>query len=815
MKLRIVEKTDTILFPGALLRASDGLPKGVEQVVVLYLDKKSNKYHHIGTVAQTVRLTSKIGTSEKSTVLLQGDYRVRVINVASRGRWNEAEVEPVMLEEDQEPGLDERVEQLKTSVKELLEVGGQGGSAVLQKFLTATSSATLQNPGKVVDILASILPFTIDEKLQLLDTIGIGDRVDLAVKLIEKHTSEMKAMVPAKKDSKYRELLLKRQLKVIQGELRRMGASEEGSDGADGEAEDEDGTGELKKRLERLPLDKEGRKIVTRELNRLKRMHPTQAEYQVCRTYLETIAELPWGVAENSDLSLETLREARKVLDEDHYGLEKVKKRLIEYLTVLYLKQQQQLQQHREQQEKEGHEVKLVPKADRPPILLLVGPPGVGKTSLAKSVARALNRQLHRISLGGVRDEAEIRGHRRTYVGAMPGLLVQALRKVAVMNPVIVLDEIDKINTVQSLHGDPSAAMLEVLDPEQNSSFTDHYINFPVDLSQVLFIATANSTESIPAPLLDRMEMIHIDGYTYQEKLHIAQRYLVPKQVRASGLESVDIGDEVLQTVATKYTREAGVRNFERQIGSLCRGKAVDLLNKVAVDHSVSQSDVRKYLGIELYQDDVINDEVDEYEVNGVTLRRHVPGVVNGLAYMGSGTGGILCFEATSMANGSGKLNLTGKLGDVISESAQIAMSWVRSNCAQLGIKQDLTKIDIHLHAPAGAIPKDGPSAGVAMTLALVSLLLDREVPQDIAMTGEMTLRGKVLPVGGIREKLLGAHLAGVHRVILPYHCRKVVHEECKDIKVDVSYVKYMWDLLNLVWPDMGVSPVAQVQPRL
>ncbi|BFZ56668.1 ATP-dependent Lon protease pim1 [Savitreella phatthalungensis] len=439
--------------------------------------------------------------------------------------------------------------------------------------------------------------------------------------------------------------------------------------------------------------------------------------------------------------------------------------------------------------------------AIRAPIILLQGPPGTGKTSIAKSLATALGRKFHRISLGGVRDEAEIRGHRRTYVGAMPGLIVQALKKVGCCDPVILLDEIDKMSS-NSHHGDPSAAMLEVLDPEQNHAFNDHYVNIPVDLSKVLFIATANSLETIPAPLLDRMETISLPGYTFLEKKSIAERHLIPKQAKLNGLtpEQAQIAEEIIMKIATEYTREAGVRNLEREIGSVCRAKAVEYAESKDSGElyhpEITPEDLERILGVPKFDSELAEKDVQ-------------PGLVTGLAYMGSGNGGLLFLETAEMP-GKGGLQLTGRLGDVIKESAHIALSWTRSNAFRLGLtskpEDDVVKDkQIHVHAPAGAIPKDGPSAGVAMTLALVSLFSKRVVPPHIAMTGEMTLRGQVLPIGGVKEKVLAAHRAGIRTILLPYRNRKdVVADLPQNVRDEVKfvYVRHFVEVLHEVWPD-------------
>ncbi|KAG9727670.1 ATP-dependent protease-like protein La, partial [Aureobasidium melanogenum] len=510
---------------------------------------------------------------------------------------------------------------------------------------------------------------------------------------------------------------------------------------------------ELKKRIDDAKLSPEAAKVAERELKRLSKMNPAQADYQVCRTYLENLAEIPWTRFTEDKLDPATLSRARKQLDDDHYGLDKIKKRLLEYLAVLKLKQQvnanlqsqidkinEEANASNKSENAEGsdkkpeqtpEEIKILSKkrmVDKSPILLLVGPPGVGKTSLAKSVATALGRKFHRISLGGVRDEAEIRGHRRTYVAAMPGLIVSGLKKVGVSNPVFLLDEIDKIGT-SSHHGDPSAAMLEVLDPEQNNTFTDHYVNIPIDLSKVLFIATANSLDTIPAPLLDRMETIQLPGYTTVEKRHIANRHLIPKQITTNGLDhdQVSIAEDVLDKIITSYTREAGVRNLEREIGSVCRSKAVayaeasDASSTSSYSPTVRMEDLEDILGIERFEE----------EIAATTSR---PGVVTGLVAYSSGSQGSILFIEVADMPGSGRVQLTGKLGDVLKESVEVALTWVKAHAFELALTHDpaediMKNRSIHVHCPSGAIPKDGPSAGLAHTIALVSLFSGKPVP--------------------------------------------------------------------------------------
>lgn len=635
-----------------------------------------------------------------------------------------------------------------------------------------------------------------------------------------------------------------------------------GGSGDDSKDEDEDEVAELTRKLEATPLTPEARRVVDRELKRLARIPPQSVERGVVISYLEVMADLPWdkvsadldnvkvpprngvvadatGTGAGHDTLVESqqrgdaddesiVARARRILDEDHYGMDKVKKRLIEYLAVLELKQlQAQEKLDAEQRDNAMPERKVDDLArlsdndeggddgeqtakrstpqhahatvkDKGPILLLVGPPGTGKTSIARSLATALRRPFTRLSLGGVRDEASLRGHRRTYVGALPGEIVSSLRKVGVSDPVLLLDEVDKLGSGNGLHGDPSAAMLEVLDPEQNHSFQDHYIGCPIDLSRVLFIATANTLDTISAPLLDRTEVIHISGYTHDEKVHIARNYLIPKQIKAQGLQpsDVDISDDVLLKVATSYTREAGVRTLERCIGSVIRGKAVEYAEKrkgvrETYDPVVKLEDVRRFLGIETYEPEVAQREAR-------------PGNATGLAYSGSGNGGILFIETLLLPPGNASLKLTGSLGDVIRESATVAFSWVQSHGYQLGILPSrdaaFPKNDVHLHFPAGAIPKDGPSAGVAVLCALASLFTRTSIDPKIAMTGEISLAGKVLPVGGIREKLLGAHRAGIKKVLIPARNRADVEQDIPanvKAELEIVFITHAWQALD------------------
>ncbi|KAI8879498.1 ATP-dependent protease La [Backusella circina FSU 941] len=613
------------------------------------------------------------------------------------------------------------------------------------------------------DTLTEVMETSFDEKLTILSIMETRERI---VKVTEWMTRQLHLLriseqinesIQGKLNQNQREFYLRHQMEIIQKKLN--GEQPE-------EAEDE--LEILAHQITELP--DEVATVAQRELAQLKKLQPASGDYAVGLTYLQLLVDLPWKRASSDVVEMGV---ARAQLEQDHFGLEQVKKRIMEYVSVMKIK-----------------------GGLRAPILCFVGPPGVGKTSLARSISTALGREYHRISLGGVRDEAEMRGHRRTYVGAMPGLIIQGIRKCKVNNPLLLLDEIDKL--VSSSHlGNPAAALLEILDPEQNNSFSDHYLNVPFDLSNVLFIATANSLDTIPEPLLDRMEVIHLSGYTLDEKLHIAKSHLIPKQLQMHGMDSskVQITEAALIKLAEGYTRESGVRTLERTIGSIVRAKCVEWVDpestKTEYSTMVDVEAVEKILGMVYYEKEIAE-------------RESVPGLVTGLAYSGSGNGGILFIEATKMP-GTGKLKLTGKLGEVIQESAMIAVTWVKSHAYTLKLVSDkrssLTKnTDIHIHVPSGAVPKDGPSAGITLVCALVSLYSGSYVPPTTAMTGEMTLRGKVLPVGGIKEKVISAHRAGIQKVILPLLNRKDVEQEVpEELKKEMEFVFVddMWEVLD------------------
>jgi ATP-dependent Lon protease len=588
----------------------------------------------------------------------------------------------------------------------------------------------IDNPLSLIDMIASTLDLALPEKQEILETLDpearsekVSERLAHQIELLEL-SKKIGEQTKESMDRTQRQYFLREQLKAIQKEL-----GEE--DGQRLEIE------ELRKKIHEARMPPEVEKEVLRELTRFERIPEVAAEYSALRTYLDWMVELPWSISSEEQIDLP---KAREILDADHYDLEKVKKRVVEFLAVR----------------------KLVPHG-KGPILCFVGPPGVGKTSLGQSIARAMNRKFVRQSLGGVHDEAEIRGHRRTYVGALPGNIIQGIRKAGTKNPVFMLDEIDKLSA--SFHGDPSAALLEVLDPSQNATFQDHYLAVPFDLSQVLFIATANVLDTIPAPLRDRMEILQLAGYIEEEKLAIAKNYLVPRQIAENGLDSGTLAftDDAIREIIRSYTREAGVRQLERELGSVCRGVATRVAEGFKEKISIEKESIREYLGPQKF-------------FNEIALRTSLPGVATGLAWTPFG-GDILFVEATKMP-GEGRLQLTGQLGDVMKESAQAAWSLVKSRAEALGINPEIfRKNDLHIHIPAGAIPKDGPSAGITLFVAIVSLLTGRRISKDVAMTGEISLRGLVLPVGGIKEKVLAAKRAGISCVLLPELNRRDLEE--------------------------------------
>ena len=701
--------------------------------------------YRVGTI---VRLLKMIRTPEGSMyVLAQGVSRMKIVEYVQDRPYFTIRTETI----EDEIMEDEELIATVNNVKDLFNSVAQLAYNISNEVLTMILN--VDDPGTLADMIAENPSFSIDERQELLETLDVKTRLQRVTVLLTREkgilelSRKIQSQVQNEMDKTQREYYLREQLKAIQNELGE-------SDQLTVEIE------ELRTRIEEAGLPEEAKEVALKELERLSKMHPSAGEYTVSRTYLDWILDVPWSTGTEDNLNV---TDAENVLEEDHYGLEKVKKRILEYLAVRQLTQE-----------------------SKSPILCFVGPPGVGKTSLGRSIARALNRKFVRISLGGIRDEAEIRGHRRTYVGALPGRIIQGLKKAGSNNPVFMLDEIDKVGT--DFRGDPASALLEVLDPEQNNSFSDHYLELPFDLSQVMFITTANVLSTIPGPLLDRMEVIEITGYTEEEKTMIAHNYLIPRQLKAHGVtaKKLSFTDIALKLLIHSYTREAGLRNLEREIASICRGVAKEIVDGRKRPVKVTDKLVPKYLGpIKIFQE--------------IAERTAETGVATGLAWTPSG-GDILFIEATKML-GKERLILTGQLGDVMKESAETALSYVRSKAVELGIVENFQeKTDIHIHIPAGAIPKDGPSAGVTLYTALVSLLKDIPVRSDLAMTGEITLRGLVLPVGGIKEKVLAARSAGVKYIIMPAKNKKDLEELPANVKQELTFhfVQKMDEVIKL-----------------
>ncbi|MEK4512472.1 endopeptidase La [Paenibacillus anaericanus] len=688
----------------------------------------------IGTVAK-VRQMLKLpnGTIR---VLVEGMERAEILEYLENEEYYEVFAQERPEEETEDPEVDALMRTVLTQFEHYINLSKK----VTPETLAAVSD--IEEAGRLADVITSHLSLKIKDKQEILETIDVRKRLEKLLDILnnEREVLELERKinqrVKKQMEKTQKEYYLREQMKAIQKEL---GEKE----GRTGEVE------ELRAQLEEKGLPDKVREKVEKEIDRLEKMPTSSAEGGVIRNYVEWLLSLPWSNAEEEDLDL---TKAEQILNEDHYGLDEPKERVLEYLAVQ----------------------KLVKKL-KGPILCLVGPPGVGKTSLARSIARSLNREFVRISLGGVRDEAEIRGHRRTYVGAMPGRIIQGMKTAGTLNPVVLLDEIDKM--ASDFRGDPSSALLEVLDPEQNNTFSDHFIELPFDLSNVMFVTTANAVHNIPRPLLDRMEMLYIPGYTELEKLQIATRYLLPKQKREHGLEpeQLEIGEDGLLRTIREYTRESGVRNLEQQIAALCRKVAKSIVSGGKEQVVITPEDIKDYLGIPKFR-------------HGVAELEDQIGTVTGLAWTEVG-GETLIIEVT-VVPGTGKLTLTGKLGDVMKESAQAAFSYTRSKAEVLGIAPDFhEKNDIHIHIPEGAIPKDGPSAGITIATALISALTNRYVSKDVAMTGEITLRGRVLPIGGLKEKSLAAHRAGYKKILLPMDNERDLKDIPDSVKEDVVFV--------------------------
>lgn len=693
----------------------------------------SNLYK-VGTAASVLRMLKMPDGSIR--IFIQGICRIQVIEYVQNEPYLKARVGRIIEKVEKTPELEALRQNVLTSFQKIV------GSAPNLPNELAITAMNLPEPGNLADFVAAHINLSLQEQQEILETDDVKKRLEKLTVFINRELeilelrNKIQSQAQSVMEKAQREFFLREQLKAIQKEL--------------GEVDERTvEINELKKKIDEADLSPEAKREAERELDRLSKMPPQAAEYITSRTYLDWLISLPWSKSTNDNLDVER---ARLILDEDHYNLEKVKERVLDYLAVRKL------------------------KADmKGPILCFIGPPGTGKTSVGRSIARALGRQFVRISLGGIRDEAEIRGHRRTYVGALPGRIIQGIRRAGSNNPVFMLDEIDKIGA--DFRGDPSAALLEVLDPEQNFAFSDHYLEVPFDLSRVMFIATANLADPIPPALRDRMEILELPGYTEVEKLHISRKFIIPKQLKEHGLslEALDITDDTITTIVRNYTREAGLRNLEREISTICRKIARMVAEGNQKTFRIDTDNIKEFLGPQKFRYELA-EEGDEI------------GVATGLAWTQAG-GDILFVEAT-LVPGKGNLILTGQLGEVMQESARAALTLARSRARALGIDENFyTKNDVHIHVPAGAIPKDGPSAGVTMTVALISALLKKPFPKTIGMTGEITLRGKILPVGGIKEKVLAANRAGVKKIILPADNEKDLEEVPQHVRNMLTFV--------------------------
>ena len=760
---------NTVLFPQQViptyigrersLQLIDDLPKGKKLLVVVAQEDGSmenpepDDLYAWGTLAVVLKVFDMPDNSKSA--IIQGLDRVKLQSFTQQDPYFKAVVERVEDDEEEDIEIEALASTVRNSFQELVKIA---------PYLTDEHSGILTNItklGRLADRVISLVTIPTKEKQDILEELNVKERMDKTTVLLNREIQRIELGEKIQSDVQdeitktQREYFLREQMKAIKKEL--------GDD--DGSAE----LNELEEKIKAAGMSEEAEEVAMKEIDRLTRIPPQSPEYSVSRTYLDWLIDLPWSVT--TEDRVDTVK-AKKILDEDHYGLDEVKERIIEYLAVRKLK------------EKISEDSKV-----KGPILCFAGPPGVGKTSLGRSIARAMGREFVRISLGGVRDEAEIRGHRRTYIGALPGRIIQSLKKAGSNNPVFMLDEVDKVGA--DFRGDPSSALLEVLDPEQNFSFSDHYLEVPFDLSNVMFIATANLKDPIIPALKDRMEILDFTGYVEEEKIQIAKRFLVPKQLEENGLDDDDLNftqggiKELLQS----YTREAGVRNLDREIGNICRKVAREKVEGKTEATKVTKAGVLKYLGVQRF-------------FSETTDRLSKPGVVVGLAWTSAG-GDILFIEANKMV-GKGKLTLTGHLGDVMKESAQAALSYVRANAEKLGIDPKFHEsTDIHIHVPAGAIPKDGPSAGITIFTAIYSLLTDRAVKHTVAMTGEITLRGAVLPIGGVREKVTAAHRAGLREIILPHenerNLEKIPSKILKDMKF--HFVKEISDVVDYAFP--------------
>lgn len=741
------------IFPHMVLHFDIGREKSInaleqamirDQYVFLASQKDENTdlptaddFYHVGTVAKVKQMLKLPGDTIR--VLVEGVARGKIIEMIQEDPYFECEVDEDIEQDTAEEDQEREEALIRMTLAAFEEYAALSEKTPKEVF---HSVAGIQRGGALADAIAGHMKLSVEDNQKVLEALEPCERLETVYTLLVREIEimgielDINRKVKEQMSQNQREYYLKEQMRAIQGEL-----------GFDDDLDDE--IIKWHEQMDELELPADICEKLEKEINRLNRMQPTSAEAGVIRTYIETILALPWNKLSEEHIDL---KEAEKILDEDHYGLEKVKERVLEYLAVVEL----------------SHEIKG-------PIICLVGPPGTGKTSIAKSIARATGREFVRMSLGGVRDEAEIRGHRRTYIGAIPGRVINSIKDAGTRNPLFLFDEVDKLGS--DFKGDPSSALLEVLDPEQNKDFTDHYLEVPFDLSKVMFITTANSLNTIPGPLLDRMEVIEVTGYTEEEKLQIAKKYLIPKKTKEHGLEKSQfkMTDKAIRDLINYYTRESGVRNLEREIANLVRKVARKVVTDGIEGYKVGPKDLEELLGKKRYRYDKISGKSEV-------------GVVTGLAW--TVVGGDTLFIETSAVPGTGKLQLTGQLGDVMQESARTGISYIRSVAHKHGIDENFYKEkDIHIHVPEGAVPKDGPSAGVTMCVAMISTLTGIPVRKDVAMTGEVTLRGNVLPVGGIKEKVLAAHRAGVRTVLLPFENERDIDEIPENVREQMNFV--------------------------
>jgi ATP-dependent Lon protease len=768
----IMPLRNTVLFPQQVIPIYIGREKSLHLIGDL---DQTNKYivvvaqedgsiedpgkkdlYAYGTLAHVLKVFDMPDNSKSAIV--QGISRVKILDYTMEKPYYKAVVNQL---DESESGDDLELDALANNLRQTF-------SDLIKIAPNLTDEHTgmlsnIQKPNRLADRAISLMTLTNPEKQEILEELDVKVRLDKSIKTISREMQriklgeEIQTEVHDEIAKTQREYYLREQLKAIKKEL--------------GEDEGSVELKELEDKIKKAKMDEEAEKIAMKELDRLSRIPTQSPEYNVARTYIEWLSDLPWSKSSKDTIDL---KNAMKILDQDHYGLDKVKERIVEYLAVRNLKTERS---------KDGRV--------RGPILCFGGPPGVGKTSLGKSIARSMGREFVRLSLGGVRDEAEIRGHRRTYIGALPGRIMQSIKKAGTNNPVFMLDEIDKLGS--DFRGDPSSAMLEVLDPEQNHAFSDHYLEVDFDLSNVMFIATANYQDAIPAALRDRMEILEFSGYIEDEKIEIAKRHILPKQIKENGLKAkeVKVDKSAIKELIRSFTREAGVRNLEREVANVLRKVARDFVEKKAKTFKITKEKVLDYLGAAKFHSELAE-------------RAMIPGVVTGLAWTAAG-GDILFIESSQM-KGKGRLTLTGQLGDVMKESATAGLTYVRANTAAFGLDPDFNeKTDIHVHVPAGAIPKDGPSAGVGMVTSLVSLLSGIPVKEKLAMTGEITLRRNVLPIGGVKEKVTAAHRSGIKTIILPHHNKKDLEEVPKHIKKDLSFhfAKEIKDVIKIALPGL------------